>query len=138
MDFRKTKDFESHYFYEFYADEMMVARQPFQYQIQAVSSGYALLVTNSLGYEAYYNSFILSTLDGINIQISIAFQNDDLIFSGLNSKPKTISVYDLNGKLFLYTTTTENRIKTDLKNGIYILKIEENGKIIKTMKLMKK
>src|SRR5690606_19710171 len=62
-------DFEVHYFYEFWSIDFTEIPDPFHYEIQSEGDNLSLVVTNSLGSEAHYNNFVLSTIDiGSNVQ----------------------------------------------------------------------
>lgn len=108
----------------------------FQYEITSnVDGSKALEITNPDGNKAYYNNTKLSNQEVSDLEkgnFQLAFQKDELIIQSPKLKAKSVSIYDLAGKLILNSEVSSfQKINTSgLPKGIYIIKIaDEKGKI---------
>lgn len=95
-----------------------------------------------LGTPGAVNDFSLSVDDNEINGFSVypnPINNNTFVIRFLNSTPKSISIFDILGKNVINKTVNNEEIidVSNLKSGIYILKVEENGKSI-TRKLIKK
>lgn len=98
----------------------------------------SLFLSNSIFSEAHYTNQALSTSD-INSNenpFQLAFRNDNLIIG--NSTAKSISIYDLSGKLVLNSDVSQNKVQTSgIPKGIYIVKVTDVNDKIFTKKIRK-
>lgn len=138
----ENEDFENRYFYEFWSINFMEIPQPFHYEITSSENSLRLIVTNSLGGKAYYNNVKLSTqeISGSNQdKFKIAFQNEDLIIKSSKSVAKSVSIYDLTGRLVLASdfSNIERINASRLPKGIYIIKISDRQGEVFSKKVMK-
>lgn len=65
--------------------------------------------------------------------------NSTIEFKGLNLDKYQISIYDISGNQIINRSKIDSKVNlTKQKSGIYIYKIEENGKVIQEGKITKK
>lgn len=138
--------FENHYFYEFWSINFTEILDPFHYEIQSEGDNLSLVVTNSLGSEAYYNNYVLSTheIDSNTQNLFGIFPNpfhDKLTIENPELKITSVRITDTSGKLVVHQSFSVKRHEIDfthLPSGVYFISFEENGKVLKTEKLIKK
>ncbi len=114
-----------------YAGFFMYEESIFYNITENTDGSLSLFLSNSIFSEVHYTNQVLSASD-INSNenpFQLAFQNDNLIIG--NSTTKSISIYDLSGKLVLSSDVSQNKVQTSgIPKGIYIVKVTDaNGKI---------
>jgi|GEM_PF-1189401 len=115
----------------------------FQYEINSNSDGSKTMqIMNPDGNIAFYNNQILSTseISGLNENnFQLAFYMDELFIKNPQSIAKSISIYNLTGKLVLTSKVSPlQKINTPgLPNGIYIVKILDRNGTVYTKKIRK-
>ena len=117
--------------YTLYLLDNIFARNPFTYSITTGSNGLTLTVTNGSGDYGIYGDQLLSTATFTNSNIKIYPNPVDnfLYIENRNTVGvKTISVYDLAGRLVIERTDDVTQIDmTNLNSGLFLLKIESES-----------
>lgn len=116
---------------------------PFTYQISNdINNSQALIVKNKNGDEAHFNYSKLKTQDLNNLKTTIFPNpvNEELNINFNTISKREITLSSIDGKLIKkqIIKSNYNQINTsNLSKGIYILQISENGKVIKSEKIIK-
>lgn len=105
----------------------------YEYEISTIDTALQLILTNIDGNKAYYKNHHLSTqdLDDLNDKFLTTIQDNWLYVKIINStfNPKTISIYDLKGRLILSSEIINEKVFIgQIPNSIYIVQNEDiNG-----------
>lgn len=106
----------------------------YTYEITQENEVLKLIISAGSTTKAYYSNqqLSISEITGSNqSDFQFAFQNGKLVINSSESVAKSVSVYDLNGKLVLKSKVENNKTNTNnLPKGIYIVKItDEKGNV---------
>lgn len=139
-DIQENTDFQFLYFDDFLHAGLLNTFE-YPYEIEEESGYLRLIINPDANITAYFNNQILSAED-INsngTQIQLVFQNDDfIIIQNSSVKARSVSFYDLSGKLVLTSKIQNNRIQTSgIPKGIYLIKIIDNSGKTFTKKIRK-
>lgn len=101
-----------------------------------------LVITNPFGNKAYYHNGVLSNQDLSRNEISIHPNpvKEKLTIENKDSDISNIQIIDTNGKLIHNQKINSAKIEINFANypkGVYFIKFESEGKIIKTEKIIK-
>lgn len=133
-------DFDGRYFSLFWDYE---GEDLFQYEIIDNIGVLSLIITNPSGNKAYYENQHLSIqeFNMVDDNFLIVIQDNLLYVKIINStfNPKTISIYDLNGRLILRSEINNEKVFVgQIPNSIYIVQIEDINGNFYSKKVMKK
>ena len=119
------------------------ASNPFSYEILNEDGILKLVITNGFGNQSFYQNIQLSIEENTKNNLSF-YPNpvkDKLTIENPDFKTYTVRIGDVTGKIVMTVKISSKQTAIDLGNlhkGIYFLIFEENGKIIKKEKLLKK
>ncbi len=113
----------------------------YEFNITEIESGFSLVITKEDGSQAYYNDVPLtnSTLEHEMVKLYPNPMSNQLYIEGL-SESTELAIYDISGKKLLnqeVNTSTESIDVSNLSAGVYLYSFTQNGKKIKTGKLVK-
>lgn len=135
-------NFEGYYLDNFFNVGIFDEFYDYEYEINSIDNGLQLTLTNVDGNKAYYKNHHLSIqeFNVVNKNLLTTIQDDWLYVKIINStfNPKTISIYDLKGRLILRSKIINEKVFVgQVPNSIYIVQIEDingnfyNKKVIK-------
>ena|SRR5690606_8277064 len=132
----ENQDFELMYA-TFYGDSTN-----FNYSISNNSDSLILIISDSDGNSATYSNQLMSAEDTYvtNIKIYPNPVKDKLRIENPDLKITSIKVSDASGKMVVQQTVSGKQEEIDfsrLPTGIYFVSFEENGKVLKTEKVIK-
>ena len=135
--------FEGYYLDNFFKVGILDEFYDYEYEINPIDNGLQLILTNVDGNKAYYKNYHSSTqdLDDLNDKFLTTIQDNWLYVKIINStfNPKTISIYDLKGRLILRSEIINEKVFIgQIPKSIYIVQIEDINGNFHTKKSNKK
>lgn len=140
-----NNNYEYTYFYNFFGTPGTL-NNPYNYVINPITNGNQLIITNSQGNKAYYNSFYLTNKEvdskKLKIEISENPVKNSLKLTNTDSATK-IKIYDTQGKLVLQKEQSSSQKyngEIDVKHiskGMYYVIVFKNDEAIFTEKFIK-
>ncbi|HLS30960.1 MAG TPA: T9SS type A sorting domain-containing protein [Flavobacteriaceae bacterium] len=114
----------------------------FYYTINQLEEHRELIVINDNGYEAHFQNVPYLSVEDHQISNLTLYPNptDDFLYIENLTNPVQIEIYDLSGKVMLSQEVNEAIRQVDvsqLSAGMYFYGLSQNGKTVKTGKLMK-
>lgn len=116
---------------------------PYEYTVLNENDDPVLVITDINGNQAIYSNHFMSVNENRKTEFSI-FPNpvkNTLFIKTEHSKNTILKVLDISGKITVSQPLSEKSSVIDLSHlpkGIYFVTIEENGKILKSEKIIKK
>lgn len=136
-------NFEGYYLDNFFNVGIFDEFYDYEYEISTIDTALQLILTNIDGNKAYYKNHHLSIqeFNVINENLLTTIQDNWLYVKIINStfSPKTISIYDLKGKLILRSEIINEKVFVgQIPNSIYITQVEDINGNLYTKKVIKK